>query len=195
MFVAVIDDDTSVLKLVASMLRQAGCRTCLFSDPSSALTAIPPQVDLILSDINMHGIDGFAVAERVAAQFGTFPPKTLLMSGNDQQDLLAVTRPSKVIGVLAKPFGFAYLSRVIQFISQTRCLCPGMKAPLCPHAAPRLQCPRAADDPMSPCETRQYSACPHYNTVCGRALWFWIAHRGTEDQLRASGPLLKIDVH
>ena len=66
MLVAVIDDNVDTSHLVVAMLRQMHCRTCAFTDPQSAFTAIPPQVELVLSDVAMQGMDGLAVAERVA---------------------------------------------------------------------------------------------------------------------------------
>lgn len=173
MIVALIDDDRVVVKTVAAMLRLLHCDPREFSDAQEALREMPDDVDLVISDVCMPGMDGFAIAAGVAARFGICPPRTLLMSGNGDQKRLAAVPPSQVIGLLNKPLRFADLKRVVDFLRRARNRCPGIEAPFCPQASAQTQHVAVAGW-SSICATPLYSKCPFYDSACGQTMRRWL---------------------
>ncbi|HET6330758.1 MAG TPA: response regulator, partial [Holophagaceae bacterium] len=69
--VMLIDDDRSVLEMVEEALKSHGMVVHAFNDGRRALglleQASAPAFDLVVSDINMDGMDGFDVIHRVKA--------------------------------------------------------------------------------------------------------------------------------
>ena len=133
MAVVLIDDEPPALHALTAMLRALHYEVLPFNDPARALASLSAEVDLVIADVNMPGMDGFTVAERVAERLGTQPPKVLLVTGADHEARLAEYRPSKVIGLLRKPVALADLRRVTQLCECAQERCPGMLLPLCPQ--------------------------------------------------------------
>lgn len=175
MVVMLIDDDRSVLEALSGMLQRADFHVRPFSNPGTALAQLAPDVDLVLSDVDMPTIDGFSVADGVALRLGVCPPRTLLMSGLDCMSRLAGYSPSVVIGLLSKPIRVEDIRRVLGFLSETRDCCPGVKASLCSFVAPHAP----GNGPHAPClcRTARYARCPRYDAVCGQTLRLWISQR------------------
>ena len=86
--VVLIDDDRAVLGMVSDALMHHGMRVHSFSDGDCALKFLEdpsqPEVDLVISDINMEGMDGFDVIHRVKSINNTLP--VVLMSGEATLD-------------------------------------------------------------------------------------------------------------
>ena len=177
MKIVVVDDYFPILKCVAAMLQAMGHTAVTFSDPCLAVQSLGPDVDLVISDISMPGMDGFVVARQVAAKLGASPPRTLLMSGLTEYAAdVAVFPPATVIGMIEKPFDFADLARVVTCLAETRSCCPG-RARTMPEIPPH----ECSSEPMTaPCEaepicfTREYAHCRFYASHCGRGLRTWI---------------------
>jgi CheY-like chemotaxis protein len=81
--ILLIDDDAAVLGLVTDALGHFGMKVHPFSEAQRALRLLEdsdaPQFDLVLSDINMVGMDGFDVINRVKAIKPRLP--VVLMTG------------------------------------------------------------------------------------------------------------------
>ena len=81
--VLVVDDDAAVLELVVEALGAHGMKVHPFSEGEKALEWLAdpqaPAFDLVLSDINMDGMDGFDVIHRVKALKPNLP--VVLMTG------------------------------------------------------------------------------------------------------------------
>lgn len=81
--VLVIDDDAAVLELVVEALTTHGMKVHPFSEGEEAMKLLAdpmaPTFDLVLSDINMEGMDGFEVIHRVKAMKPNLP--VVLMTG------------------------------------------------------------------------------------------------------------------
>ena len=81
--VLVVDDDAAVLELVVEALTAHGMKVHPFSEGELALELLAdpqaPAFDLVLSDINMEGMDGFDVIHRVKALKPNLP--VVLMTG------------------------------------------------------------------------------------------------------------------
>ena len=83
--ILVVDDEPSVRQLVAGALRRRGFEVIEAEDGIQALTAIDePGLALMLSDVEMPGMDGFSLAEIVRSR----RPECgiLLMSGRILED-------------------------------------------------------------------------------------------------------------
>jgi DNA-binding response OmpR family regulator len=81
--VLLIDDDLAVLHMVSDALAQHGMTVHPFSEGAEAIELLEnhqePEMDLVLSDINMDGMDGFDVIHRVKAINPNLP--VVLMTG------------------------------------------------------------------------------------------------------------------
>lgn len=81
--VLLIDDDLAVLGMVGDALTHHGMKVHAFSEAHKALALLEdpaaPNFDLVLSDINMDGLDGFDVIHRVKAIQPKLP--VVLMTG------------------------------------------------------------------------------------------------------------------
>ena len=101
--VLIADDEAPFARMIARQLERAGHRTRVFEDGQSALTSIRGDApDLVLVDVNMPGLSGLELVERLAAS-GELPP-TIVMSayGNLETALRAVR--GGAIDFLSKPF-------------------------------------------------------------------------------------------
>jgi len=81
--ILLIDDDPSVLGLVGDALTHYGMKVHPFSEGHRALRLLEdpdsPQFDLVITDINMEGMDGFDVINRVKS---TKPGLPVIVKGD-----------------------------------------------------------------------------------------------------------------
>jgi len=86
--VLLIDDDVAVLGMVGDALTHFGMKVHAFSEGDRALHLLEdpasPLFDLVISDINMEGMDGFDVINRVKATRPGLP--VVLMTGQASLD-------------------------------------------------------------------------------------------------------------
>ncbi|KAF0170932.1 MAG: signal transduction histidine kinase nitrogen specific NtrB [Limisphaerales bacterium] len=120
----VVDDESTLLNLAATMLRKfsrADVRAC--ADPCEALghmTAAPAGLELLVTDLNMPGMNGLELARRVR----TLAPqaKVLLTTGStlspDDRDAL---RDQGVDLLLPKPYGYSDLMAAVRHLCGTEC--------------------------------------------------------------------------
>jgi DNA-binding NtrC family response regulator len=104
--VIVVDDDVGVLPVITDMLEELGCDAEGFRSPTQAFVkvATDPGVEMLIADINMAGLTGYDLAEKVRQIRPDV--KVLLLSGKSQGD----TR----YPVLRKPFMRADLAQVME---------------------------------------------------------------------------------
>ncbi len=64
--VLVVDDDPSVLEVIADMLEEIGCEVISASGGAAALKTLAEndRISILITDINMPGMDGHELAER-----------------------------------------------------------------------------------------------------------------------------------
>lgn len=161
MNIVAIDDDQLALTTLVWMLRRQEHRVAPHLDPVTAIHDIHPDVDLVISDVIMPGLDGFSVAELTQRRVGNEPPRTLLMSGQDHLASLDQVPPDQVLGLLDKPLAPAHLSRVMRLLGATRRACPG----------PWLGCcAQPPADGSEICNGTGYVRCPMYNERAGPLL-------------------------
>jgi len=112
--ILIIDDEDDLRAIVVDQLRQAGhiVRDCNEGFAGLALLRVE-DVDLVLLDLHMPGLDGLGVLERIAADpHRTWPPILMLSGGDDGQ--LPQPLPPHVVGVLHKPLRYDDLLRAVR---------------------------------------------------------------------------------
>jgi two-component system cell cycle response regulator CpdR len=82
--VLVVDDEPLVLAITASMLEDLGCEVVTAANALQALAALSadPRVEILITDINMPGMDGYELVEkakRLREELGV-----ILLSGREQ---------------------------------------------------------------------------------------------------------------
>ena len=86
--ILLIDDDPAVLDMVQSALAHYGMEVHAYPDAAQALELIQnpsaPVFDLVITDINMDGLDGFDVIRKVKAMKPSLP--VVLMTGQASVD-------------------------------------------------------------------------------------------------------------
>jgi two-component system capsular synthesis sensor histidine kinase RcsC len=124
----VIDDDASFRDAVGWLLRKLGYTVDVAESGSAGLALLRQQpVDLVMTDLNMPGLTGWAVARLVKAMRPHLP--VVLVTG----DACAIPRdqPERryVDALLAKPCGLAEIQAVIGPLSRDRADAVGARDP------------------------------------------------------------------
>jgi len=104
--VAVVDDETMVLRAISMLLQRMNCEVVAFPLPELALEHLrDPErpVDLLITDYLMPGMTGIDLAEAASAARPGLP--ILLASGNPEDLLRDRMARAGIREVLTKPFG------------------------------------------------------------------------------------------
>ncbi|WP_063994465.1 response regulator [Bradyrhizobium sp.] len=104
--VLVVDDDPDVLDVIAAMLEDLGCEVLCAPSGDEALDVLThnQSVTILITDINMPGMDGHELAERATRIRPSL--KVLQLSGRE--------RRREGFPMLRKPFSEEELARVMQ---------------------------------------------------------------------------------
>jgi CheY-like chemotaxis protein len=104
--VLIIDDDTEICRVAASLVKELGFEAITASDAASVYLHELKDSDIIFIDVAMPGMDGMQILEvlsRRNAKCGI----VLMSSSYDEQaaaEAFAKERGLRLIGVLHKPF-------------------------------------------------------------------------------------------
>jgi CheY-like chemotaxis protein len=71
--ILVVDDNVDAALTLQTLLRFAGHDVIAVHTPQSALDALCQQPDVVVLDIELHGMDGYEVARPVRAKLGVSP--------------------------------------------------------------------------------------------------------------------------
>ncbi|QLP98689.1 MAG: response regulator [Rhodoblastus sp.] len=110
-------DDTSVSRaLIVDALDQMGVRgVSLAKDGKSALTALMAQpVHLVISDMNMPGLDGLALLKGLREFKPTSRIGFILVTGSADRTLVERGRAFGLNNVVLKPFSVASLRTAVE---------------------------------------------------------------------------------
>lgn len=113
--VCIVEDDSDQMAIIQSMLADSGCDLEIFSGGDEALQRLLKNpVDLILADVMMPGMDGWALHSQVRAsgpnQQTPFIFTTCVIDKN--QETLMTDIPARTL-TLAKPFDRETLLRSV----------------------------------------------------------------------------------
>lgn len=100
--VVLADDDAATRDLVKRALESDGHKVSVAEDGNEALDRLASGADILVSDVNMPGLDGITLATRAAASAPGL--RVLLMSGFPEELERARRAGLGRLGVLAKPF-------------------------------------------------------------------------------------------
>ena len=111
--ILVVDDTPIKLRLLSNLLTKHGYRITLIEDGLAALAAVQANTpDLILLDINMPGLDGYEVCQRLKSQEHTKEIPVIFISSFDETwdkvrafqvgGVDYITKPFQVEEVLAR---------------------------------------------------------------------------------------------
>lgn len=102
--VVFVDDEPAICGVTEHVLQSLGYRVTTYTDPMAALEAFkrdPKAVDLLLSDVNMPGMNGVELAKRFLALRRELP--VLLISGFSGGWTPENIRPLGILDLLQKP--------------------------------------------------------------------------------------------
>ncbi len=113
-----VDDSVSMRQLIAWTLRSAGYHVIEAADGASALAqAGANDVDLVITDQNMPGMDGLALTRSLRADARLRDVPVLILSTDDDPDLKQAARGAGATGWLTKPFEPQRLLEVIRKVA------------------------------------------------------------------------------
>ncbi|MBA8903934.1 response regulator [Phyllobacterium sp. P30BS-XVII] len=98
--VAIVDDDPRLLESVGDLLESAGYASCCFPSAESLLVNGLSDIDVLITDIGMPGIDGFELRELVRKLRPDLP--VFLITG--RHEIADQGRAQGFSGCFRKPF-------------------------------------------------------------------------------------------
>jgi two-component system sensor histidine kinase EvgS len=116
--VLVVEDDTATRAvLVEALNEEADLVAEGAEDGESALERLrePPPVDLVLCDLALPGLDGFALAEHLRRDTATAALPVVAMTALDQSAVAAAVAAG-CAAVMAKPFDLDDLAAVLRAV-------------------------------------------------------------------------------
>jgi len=118
--VLVVDDDASIRELLGSVLRGHSMIVDEAADGAEALELIRGnRYAVILLDLLMPVVDGFAVLEKLDATGDGSQPVVLVISGADRRTLDQLDS-QRIHGVVRKPFDAEELAMLVVACSEVR---------------------------------------------------------------------------
>ncbi|MGN6465248.1 MAG: response regulator [Rhizobiaceae bacterium] len=114
--VAVVDDDPRLLESLEDLLESAGYTVRSFSSGISLLDRGISDVDVLITDIGMPGMDGFQLRDEVRKTRPDLP--VILITG--RHEIADQERAQRIDRLFRKPFdGQALLAAVVEALQRT----------------------------------------------------------------------------
>lgn len=98
------DDSVSLRSLVNDVLTNAGYNVIISEDGADALAKLTPEVDLVLTDLNMPNKDGIDVIKGVRAEAAHKVTPILLLTTESEKDKKMEAKAAGATGWVVKPF-------------------------------------------------------------------------------------------
>jgi FixJ family two-component response regulator len=101
--IAVVEDDLGVRTALHQLLRSAAFDTLTFASAEDFLSAgAVERADLLITDVNLPGISGVALVQRLAASGSSLP--AILITGRDDPITRELIHQAGPVPRLRKPF-------------------------------------------------------------------------------------------
>ncbi len=112
--VLVVDDEPEVRTTIADLLESEGYRTRALESGQAALELAQTECPaLIILDIYLFDVDGYAVASQLRAQPATASIPVVFITGSDATAHQTLSRGLGAVAHLPKPFTAAQLLRAV----------------------------------------------------------------------------------
>ncbi len=109
----IVDDSNTMRMLVADVLRRAGFKTLEATTGLEALAHVGSEIHLVISDINMPGMDGITLVQRLRAVPAMRATPILMLTTETSGELKAKAKAVGATGWLTKPFDASQLQAVV----------------------------------------------------------------------------------
>ena len=118
MNIAIADDDQNLLAMLVPHLEHSGHKVLLALNGGELLKKIKEaKADLIISDINMPGVDGIGLYRQARALNDYAAVPFILWSGLEVEQGKAMAAEDNKLRFLKKPFSLAALHRAIDEVT------------------------------------------------------------------------------
>ena len=118
--VLAVDDDEDNTSLLRQLLELSGARVLTANSGSTALAlAANSDLDIVLSDISMPGMDGFELARRLRKLDGKENVPVIALTGFGRRDDIEQAHNEGFVAHLTKPIDFDKLIKMLQGLVRT----------------------------------------------------------------------------
>ena len=112
--VLIVDDNRPAADLMAMLISHKGHIVERAYDGETALSAASEfNPDIVLLDLVMPDMDGFAVARRLRDMYGSNPPKIVALTAFDQPAFIEATAAAGFDGHIGKPASAEAIAKVL----------------------------------------------------------------------------------
>lgn len=100
-----VEDDPSSARAARQMLEKNGCHVDTCENGEDSLKNVDSKYDLILLDLELPGMDGFAVASAIRQMKGNVASLPIVaLTASESTEILVRAREIGINGFLTKPF-------------------------------------------------------------------------------------------
>jgi len=113
--ILIVDDEADVLEIVSEMIAEMGyqVKTAGSGEAAQDFLASTP-VDLVISDLNMHGVDGLTLARWIRSRYPRL--RLAMMTAFATDDLKTMLHQKMVDTLLLKPLNFGELRGAVSHL-------------------------------------------------------------------------------
>jgi DNA-binding response OmpR family regulator len=113
----VVDDDGLVRMVVSEVLRQSGLEVCEAESGAQALEMFAAsRPDIVVLDVMMPGLDGFATCAKLRGSVGGSRVPILIMTGLDDAESIARAYEQGATDFITKPLNPVILSHRVRYM-------------------------------------------------------------------------------
>ena len=116
----IVDDFSTMRRIVRGLLKEMGCENAdEAEDGAAALHKLKAQkFDFVVSDINMHNMNGFELLKAIKADESLKHLPVLMVTAEARKEDIVLAAQSGAAGYIVKPFTKATLEEKLQKIMQ-----------------------------------------------------------------------------
>ncbi len=120
--VLVVDDSITIRHELRSLLQGAGYEVFEASDGNAGfqVASANPDIDVVLSDLNMPGMDGLEMSKKIKSLEGREDLPILCVTTETSAQLKAAGKAAKIAAWIVKPFDHEKLLEVVEKVLQKR---------------------------------------------------------------------------